>query len=227
MRPDIDLRPLLGPDVLDQGPRPTCVAFASSAAHEAVYQSADPDAHLAPEALWWQAVAAGHASNAGMILDHVGPSLNGHGQPTLLVWPYNSMLGAGTEDPPAGVVSPPWQRAQLRAIPLKQDGVEDLIEEELAQSRPVILVVEVTDEFYVPDSAGIVQVPDLRTVAGGYHAVVCVGAASHPALGRLLLIKNSWGTAWGLGGYCWLPVEYLIAFAVQAAAVDQNGGTIT
>ncbi|MEW5705145.1 MAG: hypothetical protein AB1781_11265 [Pseudomonadota bacterium] len=36
---------------------------------------------------------------------------------------------------------------------------------------------------------------------------------------RHLLIRNSWGDGWGLGGYAWLPVAYLESFAVQAGLV--------
>ncbi|MPV35976.1 C1 family peptidase [Georgenia subflava] len=221
MRKDVDLRRLVGHDVLDQGSRPTCVAFATSAAHEALQDGqSNPTQHLAPEALWWQATAAGNTSNKGMILNNIGSALSGHGQPDLISWPYNLSLGAGTEGPPAGLDEPPWRRARLKNVPLHHDGIENLLEDELARSRPVVLIVEVTDEFHVPGDDGIVAIPDVRATAGGYHAVTCVGAASHPVQGRLLLIKNSWGTVWGLGGYCWLPMEYLIGFAVQAATID-------
>lgn len=217
MRADVDLRSLIGADVLDQGTRPTCVAFASSASHEALQGGMSPE-HFAPEAIWWQAARSGYASAAGMVLDHADAGLSGYGQPELIAWPYNCLLGAGTEEPPKGL-EPPWRRARLRPVPLRHDGVEDPIEDELALNRPIVLVIEVTDAFHLPDDTGIVQVPDLRANPGGYHAVTCVGAANHPARGRLLLIKNSWGTAWGRGGYCWLPVDYLTAFAVQAATI--------
>jgi C1A family cysteine protease len=111
-------------------------------------------------------------------------------------------------------------------VALNHDGIEDGIEDELARFHPVILVVEVTEPFYIPDGEGVVAVPDVRAMAGGYHAVTCVGAADHALHGRLLLIKNSWGSEWGLGGYCWLPIEYLVAFAVQAATVNNMAGEL-
>tara|TARA_R110002051_G_scaffold60578_14_gene111094 strand:+ start:5347 stop:6018 length:672 start_codon:yes stop_codon:yes gene_type:complete len=220
MRADIDLRVHIGSDVLDQGYRPTCVAFASSSAHEALLGGAG--SHLAPEAIWWQATVAGHTSANGMILDAAGPALTGYGQPGLSSWPYNHSLGAATEEPPTGLSKPPWRRANLQPVELKHDGIEDAIENELERTRPVILVIELTDGFHLPDEEGVVPAPDVRADAGGYHAVICVGAANHPVYGRMLLIKNSWGEDWGLGGYCWLPIGYLIGFAAQAAIVEDE-----
>ena len=35
----------------------------------------------------------------------------------------------------------------------------------------------------------------------------------------VLLVRNSWGEFWGAGGYGWLPMDYLIAYALQAVVV--------
>jgi C1A family cysteine protease len=48
----------------------------------------------------------------------------------------------------------------------------------------------------------------------GGHAVVAIGYDDSRKIGRqkgALLIRNSWGTAWGEKGYGWLPYEYIEA----------------
>lgn len=208
MRKDVDLRALVGQNVLDQGERPTCVAFAATVGHEAVHSAKNARVEqLAPEALWWQATTAGHTSERGMVLHNIGPALSGHGQPNLALWPYDPSLGAGTEEPPEGLHRPPWGRSVLKDLPLEHDGVEAGLEEQLERSRPVILIVEVTDDFADPGEDGIVAIPSIGSAPGVYHAVTCVGAATHPVRGRLLLIKNSWGTDWGLGGTAGSPLN--------------------
>ncbi len=138
----------------------------------------------------------------------------------MALWPYNDQLGVATEQPPSSAGTPPWHTGVLSELHLANDGVEDELEDILAAGKPVILLVEVTNQFYYPRDDGHVDVPNIRARNGDYHAVLCVGAATHQHLGRRLLIRNSWGDYWGVGGYCWLPLAYLVAFVPQAAVVN-------
>ncbi|MEW1974456.1 C1 family peptidase [Microbacterium profundi] len=221
--PDVDLRDLVGADILDQGMRPTCVTFAASAAHEAMRTLQGEDAeHLSPEALWAYCSTNGTASVDGMLLADAGPALENDGQPLLRDWPYADTARAA----PSSAGAPPWHRAALVPLELSRDGVEAEIEDQLQTGVPVILILETTDEFLLTDADGFIAVPDIRAGHGGYHAVTCVGAATHPTAGRHLLVKNSWGEEWGAGGYGWLPLDYLRGFGAQAATVGPRNEVI-
>lgn len=218
-RPPVDLRLLLPATLPEQGMRPLCLPFALTGAHDAIlYGTGGP---FAPEPVWWQCTRLGQTSQQGVLLQHAADALASVGQTTSALWPYDRGLGYGTENPPTGCGQPPWQQAAWQLIPLAHDGVEDDIEDMLAARRPVVLVVEVTDEFADPEPDGHVPVPLLTAAPGDYHAVLAVGVATDAAQGRRLLIRNSWGPAWGAGGYCWLPLAYLVAFVAQAAVVSR------
>lgn len=221
-RPDVDLRHLLTGDLMDQGPRPVCLPFALSHAHGALvntYSGNGGGAAMAPEAIWWHCTVRGHTSTGGMLLEHGAVALRDSGQPPLASWPWNPHLGVGTEDPPTLIGQPPWHRATVVEFALAHDGVEDQLEEALAAGHPVVLIVEVTREFENAGPDGSIELPDIRSPEGDYHAVLAVGAATPSDARRRLLIRNSWGPYWGAGGYGWLPLDYLVANAVQAAVL--------
>jgi hypothetical protein len=220
-RPKVDLRPLISSHLMDQGARPLCVPFALSHAHNALLASRNSavDTAVAPEAIWWHCAHRGQTWPEGMLVEHAALAVADCGQPALAEWPWNPSLGVGTEDPPTSAGAPPWQRALIDELRLARDGVEDDLEDALAAYLPVVLVVEITDEFDNAAFDGSIEVPDIRSPIGDNHAVVVVGASTHPLKGRRLLIRNSWGTGWGAGGYGWLPLDYLVANAQQAAVV--------
>lgn len=219
----IDLRRLLTPEVRAQGPRPLCLPFSTSFAHEAVRAAAAASAAeaLSVEPIWQHCVHAGTASHDGTTLRAIADAIEHTGQPLEAIWPYNDTLGAGTEPAPAAAGATTFNTAGLFDVPLAHDGIDEDLEATLAAGLPVIVVLEITREFENPDVSGEIGVPSLSSPVNDYHAVTAVGAATNVARNsRRLLIRNSWGSGWGAGGYGWLPYDYLVAFAVQAAAID-------
>lgn len=222
-RPAVDLRYLLPSPVRQQGPRPLCVPFSLSAAHEATRTRLTlPGAEmLAVEPLWQHCLDHGDAGHRGTTLVAGGAALRAKGQTAESCWPYNQGLGAGTEAEPAGVATAPWYTGATIDIPLAHDGIETLLEDALVTELPIVLVIELTTEFEQPTPSGEIAVPALTAPVSDYHAILALGAATNTdGSQRRLLVRNTWGPGWGAGGYGWLPLDYLSAFAVQAAAID-------
>ncbi|MCA1701874.1 MAG: hypothetical protein LC808_00825, partial [Actinobacteria bacterium] len=95
----VDLRHLLTPNVRAQGPRPLCLPFSVSTAHEAARAAtaAIPAEELAVEPLWQHCVHAGAASHDGTTLSAVAAAVETTGQTLETIWPYNDRLGSVTE----------------------------------------------------------------------------------------------------------------------------------
>lgn len=221
--PPVDVRHLLTPDVRTQGPRPLCLPFSTSFAHEAARATAAASTAeaLAVEPLWQHCVHAGTAGHDGTTLRAIADAVEHTGQPLETMWPYNDTLGVGTEPTPAAAGTTAFNTAGLFDVPLAHDGIEEDLEATLTAGLPFIVVLEITNEFDSPGIDGEIDVPSLSSPVNDYHAVTAVGAATNAAGdSRRLLIRNSWGPGWGVGGYGWLPYDYLVAFAVQAAAID-------
>lgn len=207
MVPSVDLRPYLLP-VRDQGRRQSCLAFATSTAHE---HHVGPGELLSVEYLFYHAVARmpGADPSTGTTMAAAAAALADNGQPMEAVWPY-SLVQATPWAPPT-VTTTLYKTAMTPA----KLAFADIIAA-LDQSLPVILGLAITDAFWRPDPAG--RIPDLSPdVERGGHAVLAIGHGIWADGVSALLIRNSWGKGWGQGGHAWVSRSYVDRQLLQTA----------
>jgi hypothetical protein len=203
-----DLRPALLA-VRSQGNRPTCLAFATSAANENL---ARVDEHLSVEYLYFHAVARmpGASPHAGTTMEAAAEAVLHDGQPVETHWPYLDTIPTGWAPP--SLVAEPF-RGTLNVGRLTFDEIVA----ELDAGRPVVLGLLISDAFYVPGSDGRV-VAEVGDIVRGGHALLAVGHGADRD-GRFVLVRNSWGTDWGLNGHAWLQQDYVEHHMHQTAAI--------
>jgi C1A family cysteine protease len=78
----------------------------------------------------------------------------------------------------------------------------------LAQGYPFVFGFSVYESFESQEVAqtGEVPLPPRSEQLIGGHAVVAVGYDDSI---QRFIVRNSWGTGWGMGGYCTMPYGYL------------------
>lgn len=210
-----DLRPLFG-EARNQGPRPTCLAFAGSDAHAALRPGWTP---LSCEFAFYHAQRrAGRPPGRGALLSAMLEALRKNGQPEEVGWPY---LVATPSDAASWTlpdnVGPLFGRAGETRTPSL-----DKIIQELDADHPSILLLRLSRAFYTPSAEAVVhpaagEGPD----PARRHAVV---AAAHGTVDgeRAILVRNSWGLRWGAAGYGWLTETFLAPRLFAAAMLTEN-----
>ncbi len=105
-------------------------------------------------------------------------------------------------------------------------SLEEIMEVVGVQRLGVVIATAVYESFMSEDVAnsGFVPIPDTKTEKRlGFHDMLIVG---YDRARRLLLVRNSWGAAWGIGGYCWIPFEVVergIADEFWAVTSQESG----
>ncbi|WP_319797228.1 C1 family peptidase [Nitrobacter sp.] len=197
----VDLRACLGP-ARNQGPRPTCLAFAASDAHAAVRAGWRP---LSCEYAFYQAQRrAGRPPNTGALLSAMLEALRKDGQPEENGWPYLAATPANSS------WTPPTEVGQLfgRNSMLATHSIDQVIQE-LDRGRAVIVLMMLSRAFYQRNPQGIIDPPpDEQPEPERRHAVVAVGHGIIDGQ-RAVLVRNSWGPSWGDAGYGWLTERFL------------------
>lgn len=204
----VDLRGQFG-EARDQDPRPTCMAFAASDAHAAARAKWVP---LSAEWAYYHALQrCGGPPDAGVTISAAMETLEQDGQPIESGWPY---IAQDITDPAAW--QPPTVNELFKRCHTTCSAKVDDIVKELEAKRPVVLVTALSPAFYQPQS-GIVEANDPVTPLP-LHALIAVGHGTR-AQTSFILVRNSWGDAWGMNGYAWVSAPYLAPRLLDAAVL--------
>lgn len=78
----------------------------------------------------------------------------------------------------------------------------------LAEGYPFVFGFTVYESFQSVEvrKTGVVNMPAKDEIAISGHAVAAVG---YDQLKKRFIVRNSWGTSWGMNGYFTIPFEYL------------------
>lgn len=196
-------------DVRNQGAgRQTCVGFALTAAQEWHDGAAET---LSPENVMWAAHRVGGDPALEVTsVQFACEGLTADGQVLETAWPYGN--------PPYPADRPDAATAPVNQRPLQNwERIDppdpDEIGRALADSHPVVVTVRFVPRAWF-GTDGVVDASPGATIAGG-HAVLAVGVDVNDSL----IVKNSWGPAWGDDGYGFITPRYLAHFGVVAHVI--------
>lgn len=189
---DIDLRPQLGM-VRDQGARSTCLSHAVSASHEHIRASL---ARFSVEYLHYFATC--ERPSQGSSIADMRSALEREGQPEERFCP--DLL----QNPPQEWMPASGLRVFRRRSNVVPPTVANLAEA-IRAARVPILGISLPHGFFRPRPPWIIPVGNPTL---GLHAVIGAGLGS---CGNevAILIRNSWGMAWGDNGHALLTSEFL------------------
>lgn len=198
----IDLRSRLS-RVKMQGSRQTCLAFAASAGHELLRGGG---IELSPEFFVHAAMQQGAKPNESIAMVPAQTGLRVRGQCVEELWPYAQRrdCAAPVYAPSAAAVTDATTRRVMRHRIVVSPDVMDMKAALLGDEVAVIGMEYHLSARELPPGARI-PVPDPAEPSLGLHAYLVAGYDDDA---RAVLLRNSYGAAWGDGGYGWLPYDF-------------------
>jgi len=196
------------PAVYDQGQIGSCTANAIAAAIEFDQRKQQLPQPFAPSRLFIyyneRLLEGSVASDSGAQIRDGIKSVASQGACAETLWPY-------VEDQFAVRPSPPCYKIARTHPAVSYSRVDQDVSQLkacLAAGYPFVFGITVYESFESDAVAhsGVVPMPGDGETALGGHAVM---AAGYDDASARFLVRNSWGSDWGMGGYFAIPYAYL------------------
>jgi C1A family cysteine protease len=132
-----------------------------------------------------------------------------YGVPPEVDWPYSDANpGAFQQEPPPEVMTEAAKHQLTETYRSVHRNV-DSFKAVLSNRQTCAFGFTVYESFRHVTSDGIVALPGRNEGAIGGHEMLMVGyLAAEP---NYVLARNSWGSDWGLSGYCLMPWAYILS----------------
>lgn len=207
----MDLRQWATP-IDDQGELGACTGFSVKAARELMLvRDGQPATTLSPLFIYYyERLQEGTVDeDAGAMITSGMQVLQKQGVALEALWSYDP----SNDNNPVTKEKfqlPPTPEANQNALQFRVKKIQPLdklrdIRYALSKRQPVVIGIEVYEAFYDPPQ-GRLPIPNPKDQSEGGHAVTVVG---YDDAEKVLIVKNSWGPAWGDQGYFYLPYEYV------------------
>jgi hypothetical protein len=197
---EIDFAWRLG-DARDQGSRPTCLVFAASGLNA----FANGVGHLSAEFLCHHAaqLAPNWKPGRGFQMDEVLSAVAFPGQPLEEHYPYEPNIPEAPLVVPAGIFELHTSKCG-RHFDIQCSEIATRV----LAGQAIGIVIQMARSIWTPQS-GIIDF-DPMVIPDQYHALIVVGVGQHSGTGeKYMLLRNSWGTSWGINGHAWISLSHL------------------
>lgn len=216
--PSVDLRPLFSV-VADQSQIGSCTSFAVAGMYEYAVNRANPSqpkCDMSERFLFYYSNVVNGRPEGGSNFYEQLEVMGQHGICEEVLYPYR----------PDEILQAPSEAAQedarnhrvllARQIPLQTSGDtydcvtanHRLLTSALSEGFPVGIALKIYDSFR-HNTDGYIHRPteqDVASATEGHHAMVVVG---YSEIDKCYIVRNSWGSSWGDGGYCYVSAAYI------------------